>query len=417
MRIYVESYGCTLNTGEARQIETKLQEKGHDVVRDAESAEANILVTCTVIESTERRMIARMKTLAQYDARLIISGCMATAQKGLVKSVVPNAELFSPGDIERIVSALNLMGNREVIASGIHGLIESSEAIIPISQGCQGRCSYCITRLARGGLRSQSIAKVLQEVNNHVARGCKEIRLTAQDSTSYGLDIGSSLPDLIDEVSELQGDFKVRIGMANPRTCTPILGRLIESYRSPKVYKFLHLPVQSGSNEILEAMSRDYKVDEFKAIVEAFRAAIPDITVSTDLIVGFPGETDELFNASLSLVEDTKPDIVNVTRFSPRPGTPAASMPNQIVDWRKKIRSRRLSTLRFSIASELNRRYLGKTLEVSTIEKGKPGTTLSRSSNYKQVVLEGNLPLGRKYFVEVTGASEIDLRADVVDTL
>lgn len=392
-----------------------LRGSGHIVVPDQDSADANLLLTCTVIDYTERHMIARMKALVATERPLIVSGCMVTAQRATVSKVAPGAMLVAPGDLPQIISALGSeLANREEGIEEVTPMSDSVDAIVPIAQGCLGRCKYCITRLARGRLRSCEPAAVLAKVRRYVDKGYKEIRLTAQDTAAYGRDMGSTLADLVGKVASIPGDFRIRVGMANPATIKEILTELIEAYSSPKVYKFLHLPVQSGDDGILEAMGRGYTVTDFKRIIHAFRFEYPDITLSTDIIVGFPGETDEQFAASLRLIEDVRPDIVNVTRFSARPMTSAAYLPGRVVGWRAKERSRRLTELRFEIARDLNSAYDGKVLNAITIEKGKRGTTLARTSNYKQVVLRGELPLGRSVRAMIDKTREVDLMGNCI---
>ena len=395
-----------------------VQSSGHSVVSDGTSADANILFTCTVIDHTERHMAARMKALAASGKPLVVSGCMATIQKEKILKIAPEAMIVAPSDVETIGSLLGRdVGAHGPKPGGTIPVIERVEAIVPISQGCLGRCTYCITRLARGRLRSYDPDVILARARKYVAAGAKEIRLTSQDTAAYGRDIGLSLADLVTRVASLPGDFMIRVGMANPAACGDILDELVEAYSSPKVYKFLHLPVQSGDDEILEKMNRGYTVADFRSMVLRFRIAHPAITLSTDIIVGFPEETEEQFTASMRLIEELRPDIVNVTRFSPRPMTVAASMTGQLVGWRAKERSRRLSELRFQISRELNSSYEGKTYDATTIERGKKGTTLARTSNYKQVVVNGEIPLGSAIRVRIEKAREVDLLGSLAEPL
>lgn len=415
MKVHVEAYGCTLNKGEARMMAETLREGGHCIVDDVDLADANLLVTCTVIDATERRMVSRMKSLAGTGKPLIVSGCMATAQPATVTEIVPGAELVPPGDFVRLSE---ILGGRQTEwreeITPIEPPDDSVEAIVPIAQGCIGRCAYCITKLARGGLRSCQPEDILLRVKRYLSAGYREIRLTAQDSTAYGRDIGLTLADLVESVADVAGDFRIRVGMASPQTCLPILDELVEAYSSPKVYKFLHLPVQSGDDEILRAMGRGHSVDDFRRIVSTFRDAYPDITLSTDIIVGFPGETEEQFKASMNLIEDVKPDTVNITRFSARPGTTAATMPCKLVGWRVKERSRLLTAQRFRISRQINSEYEGRTLVAMTVEKGKSGTTLARTLNYKQLVLRGDWPLGVTLAAKVVEGRNFDLLASVI---
>lgn len=288
------------------------------------------------------------------------------------------------------------------------------DAIVPIAQGCAGRCTYCITRVARGRVSSYPIEAIVDQVRRHVERGVREIKLTGQDTAAYGRDSGTNLADLLRAIDEIPGGFRVRVGMADPLTVYPIVDELVDAYASEKIFTFLHLPVQSGSGEILEAMKREYTVAQFEEIVGVFRRAYPDLTLSTDVIVGFPGETDEQFESTIRLMERTRPEIVNVTRFSARTGTPAASMPNRIVGWRVKERSRRLAHLRFQISKEIHERFVGREQDVLVTEQGKPGTLLARTPEYRQVVLRESVSLGAFVRIRLNTARATDLLGHVV---
>ena len=396
-------------------MQEALRDRGHDIVGGERDADAHVLVTCTVVETTERKMVRRMSELAALEKPLIVAGCMASAQRERVLATVPRAKVLPPRKWPQIVDLLGagtVCGDRsadiESQSIGWH------DAIIPIAQGCAGRCTYCITRVARGQVASSPTSAILDQVRRHVERGVREIKLTGQDAAAYGRDTGTTLASLLHAVVELPGDFRVRVGMADPLTVLPICEDLVEAYASEKVFKFLHLPVQSGDDAILESMRREYTVAEFETIVRTFRRAYPRLTLSTDIIVGFPGETEEQFDRTMDLIERVRPDIVNVTRFSARAGTPAARMPNPVVGWRTKERSRRLTRLRFEIAREIGERFVGEEVEVLLTEPGKGTTVLARTSEYRQVVLPGPLPLGAFARVRIEEARATDLRGCLV---
>lgn len=414
MKVYVEAYGCTQNFGEARLMEETLQRGGHSIERSEAEAQAHVLVTCTVVEATERRMVRRIRELSTYETPLVVAGCMAAAQRDRVREIAPQARLLSPRrwpEIIDLIGAGTACGDRaaeiESTSSGWH------DAIVPIAQGCAGRCTYCITRVARGRVSSRPLDDLVADVRRHVETGVREIKLTGQDTAAYGVDSGPDLARLLETIDRIPGAFRVRVGMMDPLTVRPILDDLVAAFASEKVFKFLHLPVQSGSDRVLAAMRRDYAVREFEEIVTAFRRAYPDLCLSTDAIVGFPGETDTDFEATMDLVRRMRPDIVNVTRFSPRPGTPAAAMSGRVVGWRVKERSRRLSSLRFAVAMEVHAAQVGRDVDVLVTEPGKPGTILARTPEYRQVVLRESIPIGTFVRVRVTGATATDLRGQV----
>jgi threonylcarbamoyladenosine tRNA methylthiotransferase CDKAL1 len=415
VKVYVEAHGCTQNYGEARLMQEALATNGHTLTRSESEADAHVLVTCTVIDATERKMVRRMRELAARDKPLVVAGCMAAAQRDRVRAVVPRAKLLPPRRWPQIV---DLLGEGTVCADRAAEAEAAAtgwrDAIVPIAQGCAGRCTYCITRVARGFVKSYPIDDLVSQVRGQVERGAMEIKLTGQDTAAYGRDSHSSLADLIRAIDAVPGDFRVRVGMADPLTVLPIVEDLVDAYHLEKIFKFLHLPVQSGDDDILTAMRREHTVAEFELIVETFRRAFPTLTLSTDVIVGFPGETEDQFEATMDLVRRVRPDIVNVTRFSARPGTPAASMPGQIVGWRVKQRSRRLTSLRFAIAREVHQAFVGDEVDVLVTEPGKEDTRLARTSEYRQVVLHEPAPLGEFVRVRIDAGRATDLFGHVV---
>lgn len=413
MRAHIEAYGCTLNHGEAKEIEDLLSTRGWEIVSDAETADLNVIATCVVVEKTEKAMLSRLSDLKD-SPRLIVTGCMATACRSKAESVAPKASFVAPGDLDgfaRLVEEVRC-GQRAHQPSAA-----PSYGIVPISTGCLGTCSYCITRLARGPLRSRPPERILDSVRALVKQGPRELRITAQDAAAYGSDIGSSLPSLIDSICALPGDFKVRVGMMNPRSALTISDRLVAMYEAPKVFKFVHLPVQSASDRLLERMGRRYTCQEFRSIVAGLRSKIPELSLSTDLIVGYPGETDADHELNMKLVTDLRPDIVNVTRFSPRPGTKAAREDGVVAGGKAKERSREVTERRFEVALAVNQNWVGREVEAFSTEYGTKRSTLLRTDEYRQIVVRGELALGHRFKVEIDGATPTYLRGKKVDHL
>ena len=411
MKVHVEAYGCTQNLGEARLMQDLLLRKGHDVSAAEADADAHLLVTCTVIERTERDMAKRIRALAATGKPLVVAGCMAAAQARTVREIAPDVHLVPPRkwpQVADLFAADTACAERardvETAALGDH------DAIVPVAQGCVGRCTYCITRVARGRVTSYPAQGIVDRVRSHVERGAREIKLTGQDTAAWGLDFGRTLPQLLAAITAIPGDFRVRVGMADPLAVLPIVDDLVAAFESEKVFKFLHLPAQSGDDEILRRMRRDYEVADFEHIVRAFRRRFPELTLSTDVIVGFPGETEDSVRRTIDLLERVRPDIVNVTRFSSRPGTPAAAW-EAPVRWRVKEWSRRIVTVKTRIGREANEAYVGRRVRVLTTEPGKAGTTVARTDAYKQVVLPGGTPIGEFLDAQVVAATDIDLRA------
>ncbi|MDD1768644.1 MAG: tRNA (N(6)-L-threonylcarbamoyladenosine(37)-C(2))-methylthiotransferase [Methanomassiliicoccales archaeon] len=397
MKVRVEAYGCTMNQGEGSVLEKKLESLGHEVVQSAEDADLVVLNTCTVIRPTEMRMTKRMKEISRQGKHLIVTGCMASVQSDQIKDIVPDALIISPFEYDYFSPLIT-------DHFGVGAFTQTLEpdivtAIVPIAQGCLGSCTYCITRMARGRLRSYAIESVVEKCRKSVAQGAKELLVTAQDTACYGLDQGRTLGELMRAVSSLPGKFRIRIGMMNPDSLQKVIEDLLPAWESDKVYKFLHLPVQSGSDRILKDMGRHYTVDDFKRQVERFRERFRDLTLSTDVITGFPGETDKDHESTMELIREVRPSIVNVTRYSPRPGTIAAKSKNQVPGWVSKERSRSLTQLRFKIGKSVNIGKEGDREEVLIAEKGKDDTYIGRTISYTPVVIEEGVRLGE--FVDV----------------
>jgi MiaB/RimO family radical SAM methylthiotransferase len=266
-------------------------------------------------------------------------------------------------------------------------------AIVQVAQGCSGRCAYCLTRVARGPLKSIPQDEILTEIAAHAEAGSPEIQITAQDVSSWGQDLGKSFPGLMRAVDNLPGHFMIRVGMMNPATVLGILDDLVDAFASDHIFKFLHLPVQSGSNRILERMERAYKVADFEEILTAFKKRYPDLTLATDIIVGFHGETEEDFSASLDLIERVRPNKVNITRYSQRPFTPLSSE-KDFADRIKKDRSRRMNALAEKIYASVNKGYLEKQVPFVVTETIKKGSVMARSPHYLGIVINEDLPVG-----------------------
>jgi len=265
-------------------------------------------------------------------------------------------------------------------------------------------CSYCITSPARGNLTSYPSKEIVQDVCSALRQGCKEIQLTAQDTASYGLDTNSNLGELLSTLHSAEGNYRIRIGMMNPYTTLKNLDSIIQGFDNPKIYKFLHLPIQSGDDDVLKKMNRKYTVEEFLKIVKKFRDKYSDITLSTDVIVGFPTETDKQFQNTVELLKKVKPDIVNITRYSARPGTKAKTMHGRIKTDVVKERSKMLTKICSLISLEKNLEHIGKKYTALVTEMGKKDTFVGRTENYKPVVIKEKVAIGEFVPIEVPDA-------------
>jgi len=395
---YIETYGCWLNIGDSEIMASLLERAGYRRAQSLGEASVIIVNTCAVRGDTERKMLRRLRELSALSKRegkmLLVAGCLPTYRPALVARTVPNASLLTTDAIEKVVEAVSSKGGfftGRGVREWLHlpSLRARGRVVIPIAVGCIGSCAYCVGPLARGPLRSYPTEEVVARVEEAVKAGVKEVFLVAQDAAAYGLDTGSSLPSLLKAVCQVEGDFMVRVGMMEPSTTSRILGGLLEAYEDPKIYKFLHLPLQSGSDRVLEMMDRRYSVEAFLELVEAYRSKFPEGFLATDIMVGLPGEEEEDFQATLNVIEHIEPDKVHVARFTPRPLTPAASM-KQPPEWVKKRRSRQASMFVDEVTLRRNRQWLGRTLEVLATELSK-SSTKCRARNYKLVIVNSRL--------------------------
>jgi threonylcarbamoyladenosine tRNA methylthiotransferase CDKAL1 len=257
----------------------------------------------------------------------------------------------------------------------------------------------------------------VSRVELDVAQGVREFWLTSQDTACYGRDLGADLAELVERVCGVDGDFLVRVGMMTPNNLVGISDDLLEAFESSKVFKFLHLPVQSGDDGVLRRMNRFYSVRDFVAVVERFRRAFPRLTVATDVIVGFPGETEREFDRTLGLVEEVKPDVTNVSKFFARPMTAACGMEARVSSREVKRRSASLAGLARRVALERNRGWAGWSGRVLVDEVGRPGSVVGRNFAYKPVVLRSRGVrglLGKFIDVKVTGAFQSHLLGEVL---
>jgi len=393
VRVAIETYGCTMNQADSDIIRAYLSE--NFTMSSVEDADVVVINSCGVIDFTERKIIRRILELKNAGKRVVLAGCLTRISKQALELA---DSAISPDNLDKVVDAV-----RSAFDGGVHFLEwsnadksclqklrnEGAIAIVSISEGCLGHCSFCATKFARGKLRSFSLSGILQEVENAVKLGFREIQLTSQDTGCYGLDKGDfMLPKLLEEISLIDGDFRVRVGMMNPQHARAQLDRLLNAFGSEKIYKFLHIPVQSGDNKVLEDMRRDHTVEDFLEVVDAFRNNF-EITLATDIIVGFPTETEESFWKTYDLVQEVKPDIVNITRFSKRKGTPAEKL-KEIPGWIVKERSRKLTELCVRIGLENNRKFLGREVKVLVTSPGKR-FMLARTDSYRAVITTGEL--------------------------
>ncbi|MFX0098010.1 MAG: tRNA (N(6)-L-threonylcarbamoyladenosine(37)-C(2))-methylthiotransferase [Candidatus Hodarchaeota archaeon] len=431
---FLETFGCTLNQSDSEIIKQILEDNQLIEVDNIDEARLVIINTCAVKAATEQKIFHKIKQLKSHDDKVaIIAGCLPLTFKGnedKIKEILPNfGAIVGPRNYHLLEDIL------QKLKSGVRNIIEVSETslekkihlspkntfnhlgILPISEGCMGACNFCCTRFARGHLKSYPPDILKKKFLKMIQQGIKEVWITAEDCSAYhDKKTGNLLPSLLEELLSVDSSYFLRVGMMNPRTLSPILDDLINVYKSPHVFKFIHVPVQAGSNDVLTSMNRKYTIDDFHNIIDGFRCAFPEITLSTDIICGFPGETDEDFEKTLDLVKDLKPDIINISMYGHRPGTVASRMkplPSHVI----KQRSKELTRLHQDLTNETNNRWVGwEGIAVIDEFNAEKVNYVARNSNYKPVILEKG-SLGRFIKLKITSAEKYYYFGKIIEYL
>ena len=345
--IHIITYGCTANQDDSSILEGLI--KKHHKITNQQKADIIIINTCVVKHPTINKVITKIKQLYKLK-KIIIAGCLPLSQEQFCKKNFPKAALinsYNTKKINRIIKDIlknkpsHLLTKPKISKLS---LPKSEYRSIQISQGCNFNCSFCLTKVAKPLLISEKPSSIIKEIKSYIKKGAKRINLTATDLGCYGLDIKTNLPSLLKQLINIKGQFKIRLGMMNLFYTKLYLKDLLEIYKSPKIIKFLHMPVQSGSNKILKNMNRNYSIKDFKDIINKFRKEIPNITISTDIIVGYPTETEKDFQQTLKLIKQTKPEVLNISKFSSMPNTKASKL-KQLSSEIIKERSKQLTEL------------------------------------------------------------------------
>lgn len=401
MKIYLESYGCTLQKSESSLYVNRLLSEGNELVSSPDEADLSIVGTCVVIRKTEEKMLHRIENLSSK-SRVRVIGCLTSTGGGAISG--RNIEVVDAGQFRNFYNGT--LDDVEITAPSIwEG--------IPINQGCTGSCNFCISRIARGKLVSRQPEKIVKQIRMQLSRGIREVKITSLDTAAYGLDINTNLASLVALILKSDDSFRLRIGMMEPKNSFGISTELFRLMQDPRVYRFLHLPVQSGDNRTLDAMNREYTAETFQGIANDFNEFFPEGTLSTDIVVGYHTDDEESFENTYSLMEKVQPEIMNITKFSPRPYTkdfnsrlPAS---NHIKKW-----SSALTELHHRILEKKLESQVGKIETAIVSEHGKNDTTVLRDINYRPVVVRGTIPLYREKEVEIVGAGSTFLIGNII---
>ena len=410
-KIWVEAYGCSASCSDSEMISGLIVNGGHTLAENSQDSDLNLIVTCSVKDSTATKMVHRIKE--SNSKPLVVAGCLPKAEQKTVEKFAENASLLGPNSIgktlEVIKSTLNgtkivALQDSDISKVGLPKIrLNNAIGIVEIASGCMSECTFCQTKLAKGELQSYRIGDIVRQINTELSDGCQEIWLTSTDNGCYGFDIDSDLPELVNAVSDIPEKFFIRIGMMNPMYMPRIRNNLLKSFESNKVFKFLHVPVQCGSDKVLNDMKRGHTAQTFRDVVEKFRAKFEKFTISTDVIVGFPTETEEDFKKTLELLQETKPDIVNLSRYSQRPGTDAAEM-KQIDVLQVKKRSKIAYQLISKISEENNQKWIGWEGQVMFDEEYE-NQVRGRNFAYKPIFVNQKPKIGQISTVKITDAT------------
>jgi threonylcarbamoyladenosine tRNA methylthiotransferase CDKAL1 len=413
--VYIKTFGCSVNQSDSEVMSGLLKEAGFFIVTDysseSNSGPANhsskqgmgdidivIINSCTVKNLAESKFFRELRRWQRKNVRVVVAGCIPQAEESLLENKLRDISVIGTRQIMHIVSVVNDTMNGKVVHYISNDYNErlnlpkirrnATIEIIPISEGCLSYCTYCKTRFARGQLMSYPREKIIKQFRAALKDGCREFWITSQDNGCYGFDIYRKekyfLPQLLDDLLCIEGEFRIRLGMSNPDHVDRIKEDLVRIFRHPKMYKFLHIPVQSGNNRILGLMKRQYTVEEFRKLILLFRKEIPDITISTDIIVGFPEETDEEFSDTLKLLKETQFEVVNLSRFWLRSGTETEKM-KQLQSKIIKERSINTKLIFDRLLESQNKDWLGKTCTALVDEHDRDGSLIARNDYYKQI--------------------------------
>ena len=422
---YVETYGCQQNEADSERIRGILCESGYAITDKEEGADVIVMNTCAIREHAEQRVFGNLGALTHTKRRhprqkIFLCGCMA-GQEHVVERIrksYPHVDgVFSTHHLWQFAEILYRVlstGKRVFytqdepgsIAEGLPQVRDNTlKAWVSIMYGCNNFCTYCIVPYVRGRERSRKPADILKECRNLIASGTKEITLLGQNVNSYGKDLEENIDfaDLLQSIAEIPGDFLIRFMTSHPRDAGKKLFDTMAA--SPKIAKQLHLPFQSGSSRVLKAMNRHYDREQYLELVGYAKSVMPDLVLTSDVIVGFPGETEEEFEETITLIEEVRYDSLFTFIFSPRAGTPAAKMDDPTPKEEKNRRFDKLCAVQNTISEQIHNEYIGQTLRCLIDGTDKDMLT-ARTEGGRLVRLAGDPALvGSFANITITGAS------------
>jgi tRNA-2-methylthio-N6-dimethylallyladenosine synthase len=434
-KLHLITYGCQMNEYDSERVAGLLGQERYELTDREADADVIILNTCAIREKAEEKVFSKLGELKALKSRkpdLVVGvmGCMAQLQGAVIRRRAPIVDLVFGSPAIARVGELVARANRErvpIVETGEAPLVKITvrppgarrlKAYVTVMEGCEKHCAFCVVPVTRGRERSHTPANILAEIRGLAAEGVREVTLLGQTVNAYGRDLtpATDFAALLAEVSQVEGIARIRFTTSNPYNMTR---SLVEALRDlPKVCRYLHLPLQSGSNRVLHRMNRGYTREHYLELIAELRTAVPDLALSTDLIVGFPGETEEDFRETLDMVERVGYDNVFAFRYSPRPGTPAATMPDQVPGEAKASRNTRLLEVATAVASPRSARLVGSVLPVLVdgVSRRDPSEVAGRTECNRVVNFdgEGRVAAGDLVRVRITAALPHSLRGTLV---
>lgn len=420
IKVFIETFGCTFNKADSQIMAGNLLENNIQIVDSIEKADVAIVNTCYVKQPTENKVTNKIQKIKSEfpDKKVVVSGCMVEIDPKKLDKIGPDCGWIGPHKLNKTTDVVKSSFNGTILREsgfskdtkvGIPKLrFDPNIHIIQICEGCLGSCTYCCTRFARGSLNSYSIDEIRKEAKRAIDDGCVELQLTAQDTAAFGKDTNERLSKLVEEVATIPGSFRVRVGMMHPKNIGNDLNDLIKAFKFPNVYKFIHLPIQSGSNKVLNAMQRNHSVEEYKAIVKKFRKEIPELTIATDIIVGYPTETEDDFNKTSEFLKEVKPGLIHLSKYKHREGA-SSSVLTEIPYEVMKRRSKHITEIKSQITEYENKQLLGTVQKALVVEKGNKGGFIAKTDSYIPVIVD-DVTIGTFIDVEITEATSTYLR-------
>lgn len=430
-KVFLRTFGCQQNEADTERLAGIAVNCGYTVTDSEENADLIIVNTCAIREHAEKRALSgtgQFKKIKKEkpDTVIAVCGCMAQQEyrKDQIKNSYPYVDLIFGTDKNHLLAEMlyNVLksGKRQYYVSGLHhdelGVIAENTPVLRVSDykawvsimyGCNNFCSYCVVPFVRGRERSRNSAEILKEVKSLIDAGYKDITLLGQNVNSYQGDM--DFPDLLDAAASFEGDYRIRFMTSHPKDASDKLIAVMKKHPET-IARHFHLPAQAGNDRILKAMNRKYTRKKYLSTVQKIREAMPDIAVTTDIICGFPTETPEEFEDTVSLIKEVGYDMIYTFIYSPRPGTVAAKMEGHIPHDEQVRRFQLLSAVQDEISAEKSKSYLGKTVKVLS-----DGNCEGRNSQNKIITLDKDIPAGQFVFAEITETKAYGLKGKVIN--